>query len=83
MSKHTPGPWTADWDDNGFICIDPIRACIPNVNDDGGIEMANALLIAAAPDLLEMLKRARKRIPDESNIAAPIDAVIAKAEGTK
>lgn len=43
--------------------------------------LADAMLYRAAPDLLEMLKRVRMHTSDASNLAGPIDSIIAKAEG--
>ena len=55
MSKHTKGPWEAraDWivGFNGTLHI----ATIPRAFD-GDYSEANALLIAAAPDLLQELQ---------------------------
>lgn len=63
MSKHTPGPWEAG---NGEVTTQQIEGrsfrriaavqdygmgCLPEVDE------ANAHLIAAAPDLLESLRR--------------------------
>lgn len=103
-TKHTPGPWigagpsfgdplprytteiiTESEDENGevrSICE------LPVVHHDDENE-ANARLIAAAPDLLEVLKHIRRCIPyggfvqihDNSMTLAQIDAAIAKAEG--
>jgi len=70
MSKHTPGPWTISdlyLDDsnqpelaiqaviNGKVCH-PAAVCLqfPNMQD---MQMANARLIAAAPELLKELKK--------------------------
>lgn len=58
MNKHTPGPWHV-------IAHDQVRdadgqfiaSCeLPKVNFRKGEAEANALLIAAAPDLLETLR---------------------------
>ena len=68
MSKHTPGPWYAkEWsakdDDGAPLCggwniIDRMEVRIPLSDMEGDIDEAeaNALLIAAAPDLLEALQ---------------------------
>lgn len=92
MSKHTPGPWAmpdsgqgriskvganGGWD--GLIatadCGDYARS-----RDEG---LANALLIAAAPDMLETLKRLREMCADfGAKTACDIaDAAIFKATG--
>ena len=74
MSKHTPGPWYAkEWsakdDDGAPLCggwniIDRMEVRIPLSDMEGDIDEAeaNALLIAAAPDLLEALRNARSFI---------------------
>lgn len=65
-SRHTPGPWTVDIDGEfeGFINVyggDSLEILVKGTlsderSDDESI--ANARLIAAAPDLLEACKRA-------------------------
>ncbi len=60
MSKHTPGPWIADWDDGGqwYVNIGGLSVSGNALRGDSGgcIESANARLIAAAPELLEACK---------------------------
>ena len=96
MNKHTPGPWTRDDGPYahmsaiyaGDTCIALISATRDNPNGVG-----NRNLIAAAPDLLAALGRARpyviaalRYIGDDratkynGDIKA-IDAAIAKARG--
>jgi len=55
MSGHTPGPWKLDIFDGG-INVDGERpiALMLGLAEEG---LANARLIAAAPELLEALKR--------------------------
>lgn len=59
MSKHTPGPWIviADEDDNeGYTVVagpDQMPIALPQVVHDESTEIANARLIAAAPELLD------------------------------
>jgi len=84
--NHTPGPWTADWDDDGQWYVN-IGGCYTSGNalrGDSGecIESANARLIAAAPDLLEACLDARGWFPINGPAAktrAKLDAAIAKA----
>ena len=91
MSKHTKGPWEvrADWivGFNGTLHI----ATIPRAFD-GDYSEANALLIAAAPDLLAALKDVLEAFDADgecdcggSELCAVCNAqaVIAKAEGVK
>ena len=64
MSKHTPGPWIAvgyqvevESDDIPDICnCDPAHIDQEHLQWDEETIMANARLIAAAPDLLEALQ---------------------------
>ena len=52
--KSTPGPWTANFDDNQPTVVNSEGVLIADVNVfDGTEEDANAYLIAAAPELLE------------------------------
>ena len=60
MNKHTPGPWIHTEDDDNYHAV--TAGCGYHVNsDDDGFEIAgciskaNAMLIAAAPDLLDAL----------------------------
>lgn len=52
--KGTPGPWfnkkTDVWDNDGYI------AEVMNISDPIEVQIANAQLIAAAPELLEALQ---------------------------
>lgn len=60
-TKHTPGPWTAKRDSQGQVRIQgnvqggPV-AYIEEMNNTGGTpqDHANARLIAAAPELLDL-----------------------------
>ena len=97
MSEHTPGPWEFSYlndterpgieADRFSVVIFGVRA-----EDDCGIhgrtekeEIANARLIAAAPELLEALERLRdaEKAPRSEWIAAlaNADSAIAKAKG--
>jgi hypothetical protein len=86
--SHTPGPWRLCFDgqidgNNGIkVCSlpwDSYRDMNQNPED-----AANALLIAAAPDLLEACKEAekhsRKRLPIKKETWLKMCAAIAKAE---
>ncbi len=93
MNTHTPGPWTVrhltgfplmiatqpDADGFGEPIADTSRHMLP------AEALANARLIAAAPDLLEALKWALEHAEwsnDTETGTDPIRAAIAKAEGT-
>ena len=109
MSKHTPGPWrveigtTVIWTDNAYDpgtnnvgCI-VARAAQPyswkGSRPTADEQIANAHLIAAAPDMLAALKRLSGlydgiyvKISDDEMAAcreawAEADTAIAKAEG--
>jgi len=54
--KHTPGPWKFD-DNYGCIVAPDDTTVIASLEPDADSPVANALLIAAAPDLLEACKR--------------------------
>lgn len=90
MSKHTPGPW--EYDNGGVSRLKDhsgeLRLMVDITTDSPivGEDEANAHLIAAAPDLLEALRRARREwhvgfgvLSGETTDA--IDRAIAKAEG--
>jgi hypothetical protein len=87
MSGHTPGPWLTDVDVSGWSVgtEDKFIAFTNGEHSDEDIspneEAANARLMAAAPDLLEALKRVcshgYRSSPDWDNARA----AIAKAEG--
>lgn len=92
MSKHTPGPWKDKrlYPDTLYLCHVMIEPSVAGLWAPPGntVAEANAALIAAAPDLLEMLKELREsvtdayksgRIPAEPFVRAGL--VIAKAEG--
>lgn len=50
-SRHTPGPWTVDVEDTNVFGEYRIQQCDPS-DYRGDVDVANARLIAAAPDLL-------------------------------
>ena len=78
-AQHTPGPWTVvaiDWAETGNA-----RFEIKGIRRTG---MADARLIAAAPDLLEALQRAvdlLARYPKHDEAWRQARAAIAKVEG--
>lgn len=92
MADYTKGPWGV-FNHNGTICIDNRggdghRPCIVDWPGFDGNEMsrkeneANAQLIAAAPDLLQMLKVAQLWLDVDGRYDMQgINAAIAKAEG--
>lgn len=101
MSKQTPGPWSTDEADHDEPYQDiKIKAgkhrtiCTvwiddAPVRDFNSEQTVNARLIAAAPDLLEVLEHIRRCIPtggfvqihDGSATVADMDVAITKAKG--
>jgi hypothetical protein len=93
MHTHTPGPWRAERDPRGDfrIVYNDKGNWLAEVHSDGEPEVAeaDARLIAAAPELLAALKRAKDAIEfyglddfdstSEEELEA-IDAAITKAE---
>lgn len=86
-AAHTPGPWVAsfsspptidgDIDGGVLVCEMPMWQPIYHGERD-----ANALLIAAAPDLLKALEWVRDNpIAHPENRKAVVNDVIAKATG--
>lgn len=82
MSKHTPGPWVADFHTEKVYSADNV------VVYELGTNEADGYLISAAPDLLEALtfcfaQLEQEYMPsDESKSAmAKARAAIAKAKG--
>lgn len=80
-AKHTPGPWTAD---GHHVATSEYGIGAPYIVAKGKCAKANALLIAAAPDMLAALKELAARLGPrwflEQNWNAPIAAIL-KAEG--
>ncbi len=64
MSKHTPGPWKQEIGHYHFILDDEghaVGTVSPRIGIGGlPVAKANARLIAAAPDMLDLLQRAEK-----------------------
>lgn len=93
--SHTPGPWNMefDCDDGGrrFFCIladngtlEGGNIILDGVDIEGETEaeqMANAMLIAAAPDLLDALKEIISGWVGWERVEEIARAAIAKAEG--
>ncbi|MBU2802171.1 MAG: hypothetical protein RE468_08955 [Acidithiobacillus caldus] len=89
--KHTPGPWFQGAGECSAIVYDKrvwwhsdgsrggetpnMRVCVESSN-----AVADAALIAAAPEMLALLKTARGEITEEA-ILTEIERIIQKAEG--
>lgn len=93
MSKHTPGPWIFEYDndvgenDDYFIEFFSVRSKDSNELIARVEEVADARLIAAAPDLLEALCKLADLYDAMGAPRGPCriiaDAAIAKATGEK
>ena len=84
MSKHTPGPWRVVEDRvpsslEVYAGKTAIAECWRRA--DVETEIANARLIAAAPDLLEALEFVIRGVPDTWEGVQKARAAIAKATG--
>ena len=84
-AKHTPGTWEVDTDINTDVVSDGgiVADCgLFSGPVDEDEQIANARLIAAAPELLKHLKIAMEYLPHVSiEWAKKARATIAKAEG--
>jgi hypothetical protein len=78
MTTHTPGPWS----------VDQSKTCVTNNTGTSviaevmcpytpGRQLANARLIAAAPELLAMLQRINREV-DDNDINADLTDAISK-----
>jgi hypothetical protein len=86
MSKHTPGPWHAGTDEDAHMIYDASCNVVGESWREFGeeeAEKANAILMAAAPDLLAALKELLAAASDEAvGMASEMaQTAIAKAEG--
>ena len=93
MSKHTPGPWLVTHKLSGSENHRGYR--IANASDswaladvqpgdsDGVLGLANARLIAAAPELLAIAQRLKAAGGVWPDLAPALDAAIAKATGAE
>jgi len=87
MSKHTPGPWEAPNIDDGcsarqYWIVGPDGEQLAAVVDDHSDPQADALLIAAAPDLLEALFAIRDARNTDQDLAAWALAELAMSKAT-
>jgi len=67
MSKHTPGPWVVDAEDNRILATDKRETIICSLSAtcrNPGV-LADAHLIAAAPDMLAALIKIRDDAYDQ------------------
>ncbi len=84
MSAHTPGPWLINGEFDSEISVEIASAAWPICELDpvewSPEEIANARLIAAAPELLEACKLVSSDHGSSAALRAVLKA-IAKAEG--
>lgn len=80
QTAHTPGPWAYDGPPENIIVWSGPESRVCFMTSDGPAA-ANACLIAAAPELLEALKYARRFLRGLDHDVEYVDAAIAKAEG--
>lgn len=84
MSKqsHTPGPWKAKPYKRSNSCYVTVggRIIFEDISDETEGVTPNAYLIAAAPEMLDLLKRLDQGMSAEY-LKSLIQGVIAKAEG--
>jgi hypothetical protein len=83
-ARHTPGPWFYDDTMKGRVNINSQSAAVASIPYIDAEAVANARLIAAAPDLLDALRRLMREEADGEFTIGLIEdarAAIAKAEG--
>lgn len=89
MSQHTPGPWGTIWIDGTYVVdANGGKTDIAHVLNRGNPDTteANARLIAAAPELLTMLRRFYEATYGKTDLISLLDfeharEAIAKATG--
>ena len=89
MSKHTPGPWTIERCRCGHpSCRTYAIKGAGTFYNGNGFELADALLVASAPDMLSVLEeslsileREYKTAKDRQAFADKVRSVISKAKG--
>lgn len=87
MSGHTPGPWTVNGFGGEFVVIArllPDGVAVSAHTSKRIDEIANARLIAAAPDLLEACRLSQDllvALAGGGEVLRKVGAAIAKAEG--
>jgi len=80
VSGHTPGPWAVTPDSFVMAGSRPSIG-VARVITHAKEFVANARLIAAAPNLLEALREVEHHADDECGFMVLVRAAIAKAEG--
>ncbi len=84
MTQHTQGPWVVNG--NQVHAVNKHETFVADVFDQNGDAKANARLIAAAPDLLDVCEDALavelECWPEGSELASRLEAAIKKAKGS-
>lgn len=80
MSSHTPGPWHVGEGPQAQIVYDKdgwgvANAVVFHRKHEAGSTIANARLIAAAPDLLEALQYAVSQVPELGTVPGIANAI--------
>lgn len=84
MSAHTPGPWTVEIEEyeenSGTITIPEINRILHDPEwaqeDEWELDVANARLIAAAPELLEACREALEKLTELDTSEGPPTGII-------
>ena len=80
--KHTPGPWWTSKLEVGTVPMMAVKICNAVSGSDYEEAEANARLIAAAPELLTVLKQCAEALRKNSGkVPAEIEQAIDKAGG--
>lgn len=82
--KHTPGPWSVDYEvsEDGPMIVNRTGVCFVQVYSVKGKAKHDAHLIAAAPEMLEALEDVKRYCEDHGrDYPASVWKAIAKARG--
>lgn len=92
MSNYTPGPWQVKPNSVGGPTVGPEGSVVADIRTYGGPHVcglqhpqtdANARMVAAAPDLLEVLRCACNYIDKLGGTSSPYRALLARATGER
>ncbi len=72
MSEHSPGPWVFDESDHSIYCGD-VWPCVASFSDADLPSPANGRLMAAAPDMLRLLREVS--VPDYDRMIAALEKI--------
>lgn len=80
-TNHAPGPWVRRLQKTAIGIFDACGQLIATVTPGRFSKTADAMLIAAAPDLLAALKDAKANAGNPERVYQITSAAVAKAEG--